>query len=147
MNSPIDNVLSRLESVRQRQQSQWSARCPAHADKGPSLSVRESTDGAVLIHCFAGCTPHEVVASMGLELHELFPPREQTPGAPKRAAQLLTSGQALELLADEAMLVAVAAGNVGHGVALTQGDTDRVMQAAGRINWVRQQTMRVSHAQ
>ena len=147
MNSPIEKVLSRLESVRQRQQSQWSARCPAHADKGPSLSVRESADGAVLIHCFAGCTPHEVVGSIGIELHELYPPRELTPGTPKRTPQLLTSGQALELLAQEALLVAVAAGNVGQGVALTQSDTDRVLQAAGRINWVRHQTIGVPHAQ
>jgi hypothetical protein len=137
--TPIENVLGRLEATRQRQPGQWSARCPAHADKGPSLSVRESTEGAVLIHCFAGCTPAEVVGAMGLELHELFPPRETPPGAPKRTPRLLSAGQALDLLAHEAMLVAVAAGNVGRGLALTEKDHAQVMQAAGRINYLRDQ--------
>lgn len=135
--SPTEIILSRLEQVRQRQPGQWSARCPSHADKGPSLSVRESTDGAVLLHCFAGCSAGDVVASIGLELHDLFPPREQLPGAPKRLARLLSATQALELLAEEALLVAIAAGNVGHCVTLGTHDTDRLIKAAGRINWMR----------
>ncbi|APW47067.1 hypothetical protein [Rhodoferax antarcticus] len=138
--SPIDNVLSRLEKVRQRQPGQWSARCPAHADKGPSLSVRESPDGGVLIHCFAGCTAGEIVDAMGMELSELFPPRDRPPGAPKRTQRLLSAGQALDLLAAESQLVAIAAGNVGYGVKLTEADTTRVLKAAGIINFLRDQS-------
>lgn len=33
----------------------WKARCPAHADCSPSLSIRAWSDGHVLLHCFAGC--------------------------------------------------------------------------------------------
>jgi hypothetical protein len=135
--SPIDNILSHLEKVRQRQSGQWSARCPAHSDEGPSLTVREGTDGAVLIHCFAGCSVRDVVAGIGLELHDLFPPREPSTGAPRRLARLLSATQALELLAEESLLVAIAAGNVGHGITLGSHDTDRVIKAAGRINWIR----------
>jgi hypothetical protein len=137
--TPTDNVINRLEAVRQRQPGQWSARCPAHADKGPSLSVRESTDGAVLIHCFAGCTPAEVVGAMGLELHDLFPPRETPPGAPKRTPRLLTAGQALELLANEALFIAVALTNYLNGITLTTMDTERLRLAAGRINLLKEQ--------
>ena len=43
---------------------------------------------------------------------------------------------ALQILATEANLVAVAAGNVAHGVKLTQIDLDRVMQAASRITFI-----------
>ena len=32
------------------------ARCPAHEDRTPSLSVSETRDGRVLVHCFAGCS-------------------------------------------------------------------------------------------
>ena len=138
--TPIENALSRLEKVRQRQPGQWSARCPAHADKGPSLSLRESPDGSVLLHCFAGCSAAEIVSAMGLELSDLFPPRETPPGAPKRTPRLLTAGQALDLLADETTLIAVAGGNVGHGATLTQIDLDRVLQAAGRVNYLLYQT-------
>lgn len=38
-------------------------RCPAHADKSPSLSITEK-DGRVLMHCFAGCTFEQVMDAM-----------------------------------------------------------------------------------
>ena len=136
---PIDRVLPQLSSVRKRQQGQWSARCPSHDDKGPSLSVRETPDGAVLIHCFAGCTPAEVAAAMGLELADMFPPRDKSSCAPKKIANLLTAGQALELLASEVMFVAVALGNYFHGIALTEVDVERLTTAAGRIALMRDQ--------
>ena len=41
---------------------------------------------------------------------------------------------ALQVLAFESLLVAVAAGNVAHGTTLSEIDRSRVMAAAGRIN-------------
>ena len=38
----------------------WVARCPAHDDRNPSLSLRE-VDGKVLVHCHAGCDQRAVV--------------------------------------------------------------------------------------
>src|SRR5262245_28022373 len=49
---PADIVLGRLRGVT-GSRPQWSARCPAHADSRPSLSVTELNDGTLLIHCFA----------------------------------------------------------------------------------------------
>ncbi len=138
--APIDNVLAQLPKAKQRQPSQWSACCPAHPDKGPSLSVRETPEGAVLIHCFAGCSVEAVVAALGLEMSDLFPPRQLSGNEPKRISRLLTAGQALELLDQEAMLVAVAAANVLHGEVLNQIDLTRILQAAGRIHWLREKT-------
>jgi hypothetical protein len=46
----------------------------------------------------------------------------------------LPARAALQVLGFESELVAVAAGNVAHGVQLTTTDRDRVMLAAGRIN-------------
>lgn len=144
--APIDAVLERLENVRQRQQGQYSARCPAHADRGPSLSVRESPSGAVLLHCFAGCEVASIVSALGLALSDLFPPREPSGREPKRLARLLSAGQALELLSSEAHLVLVAGGNVAHGVALSPSDLARIAQAVRRIAWLREESMGVSHA-
>jgi len=45
----------------------------------------------------------------------------------------LSPRQALEVLAVEANLVAIAAGNVAHGVVLSQVDLSRVLTASGRI--------------
>ncbi len=39
-------------------------RCPAHEDKTPSMSVSETRDGRVLVHCFAGCSQEAVIAAL-----------------------------------------------------------------------------------
>ena len=41
-----------------------TASCPAHEDRTPSLSVSETRDGRVLVHCFAGCTQAAVIGAL-----------------------------------------------------------------------------------
>jgi hypothetical protein len=68
-----DSLLERLEGVRPSGHGRWIARCPAHDDRSPSLSIREMDDGRVLVHCHAGCGAVDVVDSVGLSLSDLFP--------------------------------------------------------------------------
>jgi hypothetical protein len=42
----------------------WTARCPAHDDSNPSLSIRDGDDGKVLVRCHAGCTQAEVIVAL-----------------------------------------------------------------------------------
>jgi putative DNA primase/helicase len=63
-------ILSKLHKVR-REGSEWKARCPAHSDKNPSLSIRQS-DGKTLLCCHAGCTTEAVLAALGMERRDLF---------------------------------------------------------------------------
>lgn len=42
----------------------WMARCPAHDDHTPSLSVRDGKNGRVLVHCFAGCDQRDVITAL-----------------------------------------------------------------------------------
>jgi putative DNA primase/helicase len=42
----------------------WTARCPAHDDREPSLSIRASDDGKVLVRCHAGCDQMQVIAQL-----------------------------------------------------------------------------------
>jgi hypothetical protein len=49
------------------------ARCPAHDDESPSLSVAEGCDGRAVIHCHAGCQPADVVRTLRLTWPDLFP--------------------------------------------------------------------------
>ncbi len=53
----------------------WQARCPAHDDRNPSLSITAKGNGDVLIHCHAGCDVEDVVAAVGLTLADLFEER------------------------------------------------------------------------
>jgi len=43
--------------------SGWIARCPAHEDRNPSLSIRE-TGGKILVHCHAGCPQEAVIEGL-----------------------------------------------------------------------------------
>lgn len=52
----------------------WTAKCPAHDDRGPSLSISER-NGKILVHCFAGCSQREVVEA--LRALGLWPERER----------------------------------------------------------------------
>ena len=40
----------------------WMARCPAHDDSTPSMSIKEIGDGKLLVHCHAGCEQLTVIA-------------------------------------------------------------------------------------
>lgn len=85
--SPVDLLLGRLERVR-RSGDGWTSRCPgpnhSRGDKNPSLSIGEGHDERVLLHCFAGCSVEEVTSAIGLELADLFPPREIDNSPPVR---------------------------------------------------------------
>lgn len=43
----------------------WIARCPAHDDRSPSLSISQSAEGKLLLHCFAGCRFEDILAASG----------------------------------------------------------------------------------
>ena len=70
--TPLERVLARLEGVR-RVGKGWVAKCPAHPDKNPSLSMGVGIDGRVLLKCFSGCSLDAILAALGLGVKDLFP--------------------------------------------------------------------------
>lgn len=68
----IDTLLRRLDKVVERRSGQWLARCPAHDDKRPSLALTKSDSGSILLHCFAGCEPADILGAVGLDMSALF---------------------------------------------------------------------------
>lgn len=65
----------------------WMARCPAHNDRSPSLSIREGEAGRVLARCHAGCETEAVLRAAGLRLADLFTGSPPTPSQRRQAAQ------------------------------------------------------------
>jgi hypothetical protein len=126
----VSTLLSRLEGVRGRNGS-WSAKCPAHRDRSPSLSVKELGDGRILVHCFGGCGTDAVLGALGLAMTDLFPERVGG-NLPARRGDF-TALDALRCLQFEASVVAIAAADIGEGKTLTDTDVNRVCVSAGRI--------------
>jgi putative DNA primase/helicase len=42
----------------------WLAKCPAHDDRSPSLSLADGDGGKLLVKCFAGCDARAVLAAL-----------------------------------------------------------------------------------
>ena len=70
------DFLSRFEGVQQLGGG-WVAKCPAHGDDNPSLSIARGEDGRWLVYCHAGCSAEAVVESIGLKMCDLMPANEK----------------------------------------------------------------------
>ena len=80
-------ALANLLHARRTGQGKWQARCPAHKDRNPSLSISEGKDGRVLLNCHAGCLTAEVLAAKGLNMADLYPSKQPAPAKPDGNAQ------------------------------------------------------------
>lgn len=59
----------RAESLARQLGGRWhrnygTARCPAHDDRRPSLSITDGDNGRLLLHCHAGCNYQDIVAAI-----------------------------------------------------------------------------------
>jgi hypothetical protein len=124
------NILDHLEGVRPNGREKYMARCPAHSDKSPSLSIWLKDDGRILLKCFAGCETESVLSAMGLTFRDVMPERV---GEFSRERPAFTASDALRALARESGIVAMAAARMQNGHPLTDEDTSRVCVATGRI--------------
>jgi len=66
----VELLLSRLDAVEETRRG-WRARCPAHEDWRPSLSIAVGAGDRILLHDFAGCRAEEVLAALGLTWRDL----------------------------------------------------------------------------
>lgn len=134
--TPVENLLQRLEKVKGRNGS-WTARCPAHQDKGPSLAVREADDGRILVHCFAGCETANVLGAVGLDMTDLFPPDEKrkdypVTGKPSMKPAFYAS-DLMRIISFEALVVQIVAFDISQGKKISESDRERMKVACERI--------------
>ena len=66
-----DAVIDRLTSMGcgpRRSGEGWTARCPAHDDRNPSLTIAEGVDVDVLLHCHTGCSFEDIRTAIGADV-------------------------------------------------------------------------------
>ena len=66
------NVLANAGCHPHKSHNGYQARCPAHEDNKPSLSISTDNENNILIYCHAGCTAAEVMAALNLRLADLY---------------------------------------------------------------------------
>jgi len=128
----LDSLLSRLANVKQTGSGRWVARCPAHDDKNPSLSIRETNDGRTLAHCFGGCSIEDVMAAVGLTISDLFAERPLGDHV-KRERRPFDAHDVLACIELEALIVVTSAHNMAEGWPLSDVDRKRLALAAERL--------------
>lgn len=128
------DLVQHLARARRTGPASWSACCPAHEDKSPSLAVRETDDGRILLHCFGGCSADAVVGALGLDMTDLFPPRDNTPGGGKtRERRPWRAADLLRLAAHESTTALLVAADLAAGREVSDADRKRLVEATARL--------------
>lgn len=84
--APIDRLLPCLQSVKRTSDTTYRACCPAHDDAKPSLDIKESADGKLLLLCRSQrCSAEAICQAVGLKLADLFPANDKSNGKATRA--------------------------------------------------------------
>lgn len=137
---PVDSVIDRLDA-RPTGADRWRAACPVCGERNKStLSIGVGDNGAVLLKCFKSeCSPDQIVSALGLELSDLFPPKDSRAGPLKRRS-MLSAKQALDLLMRESLVVFVVASDVHRERQISETDWCRLRDAAAAIQKLGQET-------
>ena len=95
MDKPIDLVLAALTRLAQDPKDagpgKWRSKCPVHNGSSHNLSITETPDGVVLLHCHHSengsetCSPPAIASRLGLTMKDLFPAKDGMPS--KRPAR------------------------------------------------------------
>ena len=130
----IDAFLSSLDGVKKTGANRYLARCPAHDDRSPSLSVAEGDNGRTLIHCFAGCEPLDILNSVGMKFSHIMPERLDGVTNQGPVRNRILPREALEALDHEALVVAVIASDIQERRDIDNPTWARLSLAVQRIN-------------
>lgn len=134
----VEDLLARLAKVKKAGPDKWVACCPAHEDSSPSLAIKE-TDGTILVHCFAGCPVDDVLGAVGLEMTDLFPPKdpahwERQQERPVKIGTLRFAAiDALRCLKGEGSVVLLFACDLAEGKVLAPAEVDRLTTSCARL--------------
>ncbi len=126
--SAAERILERLNCVRRSGDGKWRAICPCHG--GRSLAIAEKDD-RVLLHCFAGCDTGDVLASLGLDLADLFDrPLDHSRDRLRRAWSV---SDVLATAMAEVAVVAIVAADLAERRPISPSDWYRLSQASSRL--------------
>lgn len=127
----IEPILERLQKVKQTKPGQWVACCPAHNDKSPSLAIKQSDSGKILIKCWAGCAIHDIMSAIGMELQDLFPDQVEYK---RESRDYFSAETVLKSLHKEAIIMRFLANQLKQGIPLNPEDFKRAEVAEDRIH-------------
>lgn len=140
--SKLNTFLSHLDGVHKSGDG-FRVRCPAHGGKNTgTLSVGETDEGKILIKCWAGCSAHEVLSAIGLEMTDLFPERLTHHSTPEQRRKWKQDAlhrdwtEFLNIAAFEMNIIYVAGLQIRAGNPLSDEHKTRLDAALNRIRQI-----------
>ena len=136
--NPLNQILGSVENVRPYGNG-YRADCPCGHRTSGSLSIGETSDGSVLLNCFAGCSALEVLHSVGLKFEDLYVRRDPKTMSQGQRLEYREKGmrsawkKALFALPLEVRVVEIAAVQLASNIPLDEPDILRVQLAGERI--------------
>ena len=128
----INNMLSKLNKVR-KSGKDYMACCPAHDDQSPSLSISETADGKILLHCFAGCDVAEVLSAMGVEMADLFPEPLKAEYGKKRKRVYFDKDTVFKIIEKDLLVFVLVANDLMNGYPINMDDRNQIAVSRQRI--------------
>lgn len=128
----IEIFLSNFDKVKPTGQGKWLACCSAHPDRSPSLAIKQTGDGKLLLYCFSGCSVSDIVAAVGLTLSDLMP--EHSTYKKGNKPPRFNKYELFDRLAHEAIILSLAIRQLLNFQDLSQEDLSRVVLAENTIN-------------
>ena len=99
--------------------------------KSPSLAIRETDDGTILMHDFGGDSVEAILGAVGLSFADLFPDKPGAIGKPIRRP--FSASDVLSLVAFESSVAVIVVRDLLRRNSATEQDLDRLLVAAQRL--------------
>lgn len=140
---PTETIVGAIERAtgkpRRKSGNSWRVCCPSCGGGGYKVSITEGDDRRALVTCFSCHDTPAVLASVGLRLADLYPPRHwpESPEERRRARRAIREAgwaAALQVLAMEATVALVAARQLAQWQVLSSADDARLALAVERID-------------
>jgi hypothetical protein len=133
--SAADRLLGGLQRVKQTGPGRWLACCPAHEDRSPSLSIRETDDGRVLLHDFGGCDVADVLGALGFAMQDLFD--QPASHHLERTHSRIPASEVLQALDHEITVALLILEEIIKARKANEGQVSRLAKATARIGAAR----------
>lgn len=129
----IGDLLNRLERVRRMGDNRWIACCPAHGDRHPSLNIRLTDDDTILLVCRSGgCSAHDIVSAIGMNLTDLFPKTDRH-HAPRQKYPF-SAREILAAMVPESFCIALIGKQMSQGITPDEKTLQTLLKAVERIS-------------
>jgi hypothetical protein len=135
--SDINNLLNRLDKVKNIGTGKWIALCPAHNDKKPSLAVKLADDDKILLKCWCGCDVQSIVSSIGLTLSDLMPEKPQGYNRTRSRVPRFSKSEMFDRLLHESIILGLGIRQLMSGKELSIADIAAISKAESAIDELR----------